>query len=113
MKLLRKVVYINSKGNLHKEENFHFDGAHTKNPRGNPEQQNNLHSENGVHKNSYFFSRVLDHFKKYIIYYILCFIVFSAFALVMQCSDVSNEKKKKYTKKDRSKIKNYRRDIES
>ncbi|EDL44722.1 hypothetical protein, conserved [Plasmodium vivax] len=112
MKLLRSVVQLNVKEALHQGNSHHPHGDQQKNSSGMPPTHMNAPPGNGTNNTS-FLNRLMDHFKKYLLYYLGGLVVFSAFALAMQCSDVSDKKRKNPAKRDRSKITNYRRDIES
>ncbi|GAB66075.1 hypothetical protein PCYB_082360 [Plasmodium cynomolgi strain B] len=111
-RLLRSVVQLNIKEALHQGNNNHPPGDQQKNFSGMPPTYKNAPPGNGTNNKS-FLNKFIDHFKKYIMYYLGGLVVFSVFALAMQCSDVSDKKRKNPAKRDRSKITNYRRDIES
>ncbi|KJP86221.1 hypothetical protein AK88_04115 [Plasmodium fragile] len=112
MKLLRSVVQLNVQEALHQGHIHHPHGDQQKNTSGMPPTLMHASPGHGTN-NKTFLNKLIDHFKKYLMYYLGGLVVFFAFTLAMQCSDVSDKKRKNTSKRDRSKITNYRRDIES
>lgn len=112
MKLLKNVVSLNSKNNLYKSQHEHLKEDEKNKHSENPALYNKLFYGQDIHNNSSFFNKIINHIKKYLMYYIIGVIVFFSLALVMQSSDVSNKKKiKNDVKKDKNNISNYTRDI--
>ncbi|CRG94196.1 conserved Plasmodium protein, unknown function [Plasmodium gallinaceum] len=85
MKLLRSVVEVN-KNDLDKKENTHFREGEDKNHGVSP-LHDKYNNGNELHNSLSLLNKIIEHFKKYMIYYAIGFIVFSVFALSLQCSD--------------------------